>query len=226
MIAAFALTTTTIPKMKKLTSLKSLFGAALMALVLSVQAQAVIVTFVPGTSDPWLAGQPDGTTASGGPIDSLDVAPDHSPVFIGTFCPGDVVFWKAGGLVSNTPNLGDGSDPNGGTLFTHYDGAQNGIADLEAPINSLVGVWFGGGTGTPFFMGDNGSAMVPPGQTSLYLGTMDGYEWNNNTGGFEVGILVRSSGHCVPEGGSFAVLYVLAAGLMGLGVVRRKPRAA
>jgi hypothetical protein len=114
MISASTLATITTQKKKKLTSLKSLFGAALMALVLSVQAQAVIVTFVLGTSDAWLAGQPDGTTASGGPIDSLDVAPDHSPVFIGTFCPGDVVFWKAGGLVSNTPNIGDGSDPNGG----------------------------------------------------------------------------------------------------------------
>lgn len=210
--------------MKKLTSLKYLFGAALVALALSSQAHALIVV-VPGTSNPWLAGQPDGTNASPGPVDP-DVAPDHSPIYIGTFCPGDVIFWEGDGLVSNTPSLGDGSGPNGGVSISHADGAENGIADLTAPINSLIGVWFGGGTGTPFFMGESGSAVVPSGQTSLYLGTMDGYEWSNNTGNFQVGILVRESGQCVPEGGSFGVMYVFAAGLMGLSVARRMRRSA
>jgi len=43
----------------------------------------------------------------------------------------------------------------------------------------------------PFFIGDgrkdDGSVqtfVVPPGATRLYIGTMDGYEWNNNVGGY------------------------------------------
>ena len=46
-----------------------------------------------------------------------------------------------------------------------------------------------------FFMGDgltSGSAVqeivAPVGATRLYLGTMDGFEWSNNTGAFEVTI--------------------------------------
>lgn len=45
----------------------------------------------------------------------------------------------------------------------------------------------------PFFVGDgktSGAAVqqfrVPPGATRLYLGVMDGYEWNNNAGSFTV----------------------------------------
>ncbi len=44
-----------------------------------------------------------------------------------------------------------------------------------------------------FFIGDglrdNGEPqqiVVPAGATRMYIGTMDGYEWNNNVGGFEV----------------------------------------
>jgi Flp pilus assembly protein TadG len=44
-----------------------------------------------------------------------------------------------------------------------------------------------------FFLGDglrdNGEPqqiVVPPGATRMFIGTMDGYEWNNNVGGFEI----------------------------------------
>lgn len=44
-----------------------------------------------------------------------------------------------------------------------------------------------------FFIGngrrDNGEVqrfVIPKGATRMYIGTMDGWEWNNNTGGFEV----------------------------------------
>ena len=51
----------------------------LSAIILSALASSAVVAqaqvVVPGTSDPWLAGQPNGTTASGG-----DVAPNESPV--------------------------------------------------------------------------------------------------------------------------------------------------
>ncbi len=45
----------------------------------------------------------------------------------------------------------------------------------------------------PFFIGDGRTSqgeiqqfVVPTGATRLYIGTMDGYEWNNNVGGFFV----------------------------------------
>jgi hypothetical protein len=49
----------------------------------------------------------------------------------------------------------------------------------------------------PFFIGDGfatGNVIqqftVPAGATRLYLGTMDGYEWSNNNGAFEVTVTV------------------------------------
>lgn len=51
-----------------------------------------------------------------------------------------------------------------------------------------------------FFIGDgrrsNGEVqrfVVPPGATRLYIGTMDGWEWNNNVGGFNVSTYVTGS---------------------------------
>jgi Flp pilus assembly protein TadG len=49
-----------------------------------------------------------------------------------------------------------------------------------------------------FFVGDgrrdNGEPqqfVIPPGATRLYIGTMDGWEWNNNQGGFAVTVHTR-----------------------------------
>jgi hypothetical protein len=48
----------------------------------------------------------------------------------------------------------------------------------------------------PFFIGDGLNSagrvqqfIVPPGATRLYLGTMDGFEWSNNMGGFETHVV-------------------------------------
>ena len=127
------------------------------------------------------------------------------------------------GSANNTPSTPTAS-PDGEGLYSHDAGAQNGIAGLTAPINSLIGVFlpatmpnsvasgldFGAiglnfsqiapGLSEPFFIGDglNGSVAqnftAPSGATRLYLGTMDGYEWNNNAGGFNVTV-----GTAVPE---------------------------
>jgi hypothetical protein len=71
-----------------------------------------------------------------------------------------------------------------------------------------------------FFMGDGltdgGVAQrigAPLGATRLYLGTMDGWSWNNNVGSFDVTI------SAVPE---LSTLFLLGAGLVGLGIIRRK----
>ena len=93
---------------------------------------------VPGTSDPWLAGMPPGSTASGG-----DTAPAQSPVLV----PGPVNIAAGGALtfivtgeVSNTGVL-QGLTPDGQAPASHIAGAENGIADVFAPLNSLIGIF-------------------------------------------------------------------------------------
>ena len=178
-------------------------------------------TIVPGTADPWLAGMPDGSTAS-----LQDIAPDQSPVQILLFfVPGDALRFSATGLTDHCPAgsclyAGPEGDAVEGSTG-HATGAENGIANLIAPIDSLVGVFLGpaqpdlsaapGGLDfstpalrdfvslspllkQPFFIGDGlrndglsvQQFIVPAGATRLYLGTMDGFGWWNNSGSFDV----------------------------------------
>ena len=44
----------------------------------------------------------------------------------------------------------------------------------------------GPSTGSPASRATANTSKVPPGATRLYLGIMDGYEWNNNKGAFTV----------------------------------------
>jgi hypothetical protein len=104
-------------------------------------AQAVSVV-VPGTSNPWLAGMPDGTQAI-----SADSAPAHSPVLVtglNLSLGGALKFTNASGGVSHTGSCPSGCDPiDGSSLFNHSGGAEHGISALRAPINALLGVFLG-----------------------------------------------------------------------------------
>ncbi len=185
-----------------------------------LQTTATVSASVPGTSDPWLAGMPDGSTASGG-----DTAPGQSPVFLDgmTLYAGTPISFQVTGSVSfnSTPS----NDPPDGSGFgSHGIGAENGIANITAPSNSLIAVFLDDDqpslTAAPpaldfqpngnvvgglnylslspklkqvFFVGDGLSqtsvrqqVIVPEGATRLYLGTMDGFGWFNNTGSFSV----------------------------------------
>ncbi|MBO1074853.1 PEP-CTERM sorting domain-containing protein [Roseomonas marmotae] len=97
-------------------------------------ADAVLIS---GTSDLWLAGMPDGSTASSG-----DTAPGESPVLIPglALAGGTILNFAATGSVSNTPTP-SGLSPDGGLFTSHSAGALNGIATLTAPFNSLIGVF-------------------------------------------------------------------------------------
>jgi hypothetical protein len=222
------------------------FSAVLLASVcFAVQAHGLSV---PGTSDPWLAGMPAGSSASfnSGSGEPADFAPAQSPVLVPgiTISGGTVLVWSATGLVGHP---GDIAGPDGATgIFSHFTGAENGISDINAPIDSLLGVFLGpdqpnlispptlldfSSAGARdytnlspelqqvFFMGDgltSGSIaqmiVAPAGATRLYLGTMDGYSWNNNTGSF--GVTVSA----VPEAG---ILLLLGCSLLSLAGFRR-----
>lgn len=195
---------------------------------------------VPGTSDPWLAGMPAGSTASSG-----DSAPGQSPVMV-PVVGGTTLSFAVTGLVSNGPCCAlVGPDGNG--LTGHTTGDENGIANVASPINALVGVFLddtapnltptpgaldfsAGGLGTGFlslspglkqvfFIGDGRTDSfvvqafhVPAGATRLYLGTMDGFGWYNNLGSYDVTV-------AVPEPETYAMLL---AGLGVLGALRRR----
>ena len=116
--------------------------ALLLVMTASVSAFVTTNTYtVPGDSDLWLAGMPDGSTASVG-----DVAPAQSPVLAAGLSLSGVSFltFAASGGVSNTgqcPSL-NCHGPEGGPVTNHFATlAENGISDLFAPVNSLIGVF-------------------------------------------------------------------------------------
>jgi hypothetical protein len=208
---------------------------ALCVMLGSVATSEAVTIVVPGTSNPWLAGMPDGSTASFG-----DVAPAESPVLVTGIglISGSALRFFATGLVSNGPGQTiDG--PDGGVIISHFVGAENGIADATAGVNSLVGVFLDDtqpnltaapgplpfspsaltivpGLKQPFFIGDGLTGtgtgavqrfIIPSGATRFFLGTMDGFEWNNNSGSFDVRVTPVSAG--VPEAGATFTMLLL-----------------
>jgi hypothetical protein len=216
--------------------LSAIVGSSYLGLALVAPASIV----VPGSSDPWLAGQPNGTTASSG-----DVAPAQSPVYAGSVSAGTTITWSATGLVYYAPGTPvDG--PKGETGYLISDPAQNGIAGLNnVPVDGLVGLFLGPGVPSgsgpaalnfstigltythlspgvdqPFYMGDGSteSVIVPSGATRFYLGTVDGFGWYNNIGSFNV--TLHTVGARVPDGGSAMVMLGVVFGVASF--VRRK----
>lgn len=110
----------------------------LISLSVASGVQAATIT-VAGESNPWLAGMPNGSTAS-----FTDAAPAQSPVQVSglSLIPGQTLNFSVTGAVSNTPFLPPPTaTPDGGSFISHSPGSQNGISDITAPINSLVGVF-------------------------------------------------------------------------------------
>jgi hypothetical protein len=100
-----------------------------------------VVVDVPGTSNLWLAGMPDGSTAS-----LTDVAPDQSPALVSgiPIIPGSRYSFSASGQVQQGPgNPFWGPEGNPEWIVAHLTWAENGISELTAPLVSLVGVFLG-----------------------------------------------------------------------------------
>lgn len=193
--------------MSNITATKALLLGAIVAG--SAYATPIGTFNVPGTSDPWLA---KATIDNVGTPEPADVAPDQSPVLVGTVSPGTTIAWSATGTVGHP---GDDSGPDGSWPISRIVGAANGINDLpNTPINALIGVWgLSAGGGIAFLMGSSGSAVVPSGANQLFLGTMDGYGWANNTGSFDVTVstVPDATGSLPLLAGSFGLLVIASA---------------
>lgn len=183
-----------------------------------------VVTNVPATSNPWLAGMPAGTIANpGNPHNNPDKAPANNPqianglpLIAGQALSFDSIDGGANNFSSTTLYTPDG---NTDWIVSNFGGAEHGKSNLTAPINSVIGLFLDDNVPTtegatpadldfstqsarnfaslspklrqPFFIGDGRrddgtvqSFIVPKGATRLFIGTMDGYEWNNNVGGY------------------------------------------
>ncbi len=193
-------------------------GAVLLAGALGIPA-AQAQTVVGGQSDLWLAGMPDGSTASAG-----DVAPDQSPVQVlgVAFSAGDALSFSATGCVHHTPDINLCNGPDGGGPFAHQ-GAINNISNLVTNLNAVIGVFLTDSIPTAmpapatlsftgndvdyltiapelqqsFFIGDGLTStgvtqqvIVPADATRLFLGTHDGFGWFNNVGEHVVTVTV------------------------------------
>ncbi|MFO0899886.1 MAG: Ig-like domain-containing protein [Pirellulales bacterium] len=99
------------------------------------------VAAIPGVSNPWLAGMPDGASAS-----VFDHAPEQSPVSVVGIAvvPGAPLFISADGGVSSGAEGGKLYGPDGSPNYVqHGVGDENGLSSVYAPLNSLIGVFLG-----------------------------------------------------------------------------------
>ncbi len=95
---------------------------------------------VTNKSNPWLAGMPAGTTAN-----SYDSAPSASPTLLinGGLTAGQSLQFAATGATSNQDGVESAYEPDGNLswIIHNYGGAENGIANVKAPISALMGVF-------------------------------------------------------------------------------------
>jgi hypothetical protein len=175
---------------------------------------------VPGRANPWLAGAPDGASASGG-----DKTPDNSPVAFSGFPPNAKLQFSVPDTDRAGFAPGSESGPDGTPGFNVSHGAELGIGEIRNSLaNALLGVFLSDAPpadslpippldfasaesrnylelkpalNQPFYIGNGRteggtlqSVIAPAGATRLFLGITDGSGWYNNTGEFHVDVNV------------------------------------
>ena len=220
-------------------------------------ASATVTVY--GSSNPFLAGQPDGTGCCGG-----DSAPGQSAVYVSaTLTPGSTITFSGTGGFNyggGTPSSSLDGDNDGTSLTYIFDMTADYGTGLSGPrqvnVDGLVGVFltnavpsgpapaqldygalgldaasYAPGLDQIFWIGDGltglgagsvQSFLVPVGATRLFLGTVDGTGWSNNSGVGNVtvnGVTPLATG--VPEPATWMMMI---GGLGALGIVahRRK----
>lgn len=113
---------------------------SILAATLGFTSSAYSIGFqVRGINNPYLAGDPDGTTASG-----YDIAPAQSPYLVSLDFASiqSIQFLNVTGQVGYGPNNPTGG-PEGIDGFTTYHGmgAQNGKSSVTAQVTALMGVF-------------------------------------------------------------------------------------
>jgi hypothetical protein len=190
-------------------------AAAIVAAVPGAALGQSVMVAVPGTGNPWLAGMPDGASASG------DTAPGQSPARVPLAIAGgrQIRFTAATGMTGYADGV---SCPAEGCPYPGLcHSAENGIGGVCWGMAScLTGVFLsdaqpdlteapatldfnsdqlrGFATLAPglkqvFYIGDGRTAdqtlqvfTAPAGATRLFLGSADGTGWYNNVGVFTV----------------------------------------
>lgn len=185
-------------------------------LMLAAGSAAATVT-IPGTADPFLAGAPSGAFVDWGGGDD-DIAPADSPVGFAVTAGETVTISDITGSVCNNPGPPCATGPISSSSFTPNGFTERVSGFTNLTINSLIGVFVDptSTTNTVFEIGSGGSFVVPAGATEFYLATVDGFQWNNNSGAFQADV-------SVPEPAEWALLL---AGFAGLGAALRSRRRA
>jgi hypothetical protein len=127
---------------------------------------------VPGISDIWLAGQPDGAMLSQASGTQADVAPTNSPVEVPVVA-GSTLTFSASGSTSYTGGVCSAPTPDGGCLLGDISlgnnaGPANGISSIQVIADALVGVFLDssapGGTAPPAlnFTSNTGFTTLSP----------------------------------------------------------------
>lgn len=223
---------------------------------------ASTIVVVPGSANPYLAGQPAGTSCCG-----ADSAPAQSPPIVTGLVGGATLTFSATGGVNHaggTPGDsadGEHSDAAYTYLFSMPGDYGTGIAGPQyVNVDGLVGVFLDDTTpaGTPpaglayasdpynagglqdasyspglaqiFWIGDGLTGIgtgatqqfiVPTGATRLFLGTVDGSGWQNNSGAITVTVNgLAGAPAAVPEPASWALM-IGGFGMVG-GAIRRR----
>lgn len=133
--------------MKNRASTCCLIATSLIALNASAQSLSTQLE-VPGTANLWLSGMRSGAKASACDDGVWDRSPAESPAQVAgiPLKPGTKLTFSGAGKVANGPFLLSVAQPPDGLegyVTSNLRGAENGIANVTAPLDSLLGIFLG-----------------------------------------------------------------------------------